>query len=74
MTRLSIVHRAPMINIAILDTTTGLIVTSSSPKEAVFIIRYVCSVNPVVCRPHPCESKAILSPNHSIQSPQNQQN
>ena len=33
---------APTIKIAILDTTTGLIVTSSTPKDDLFIIRYIC--------------------------------
>jgi len=47
MIRLANVYGAPThsptIKIAILDTTTGPIVTSSTPKDVVFVIGYVCS-------------------------------
>jgi len=47
MNRLANGHRASthatIIKIAILDITTALTVTSFTPKDVLFIIRYVCS-------------------------------
>jgi len=63
MIRLTNGHRAPtnvpIVKIAILDTQK----TSSSSLGTSI------AVHPEICRPYPCQ----FNPNHSIQSPQNQQ-